>query len=135
MWVVCLLGFFFSSRSRQTRCALVTGVQTCALPILLVHGGGAQPIVVLTKADRDDSDVQAAIDALVGVAGQDVPVFAVNAKDRDSVAVLDPWLRAGMTAVLVGSSGAGKSTLTNTLLGVEKMKTAGVREKIGRAHV
>src|SRR3546814_2859368 len=31
---VCfLLFFFFSSRRRQTRCALVTGVQTCALPI------------------------------------------------------------------------------------------------------
>src|SRR3546814_20350747 len=27
--------FFFSSRRRHTRCALVTGVQTCALPILL----------------------------------------------------------------------------------------------------
>src|SRR3546814_10177295 len=30
--VVC---FFFSSRRRHTRCALVTGVQTCALPILI----------------------------------------------------------------------------------------------------
>src|SRR3546814_8848187 len=29
---LCAL-FFFSSRSRHTRCALVTGVQTCALPI------------------------------------------------------------------------------------------------------
>src|SRR3546814_1982600 len=32
----CLLScvlFFFSSRRRHTRCALVTGVQTCALPI------------------------------------------------------------------------------------------------------
>src|SRR3546814_8912261 len=28
------LFFFFSSRRRHTRCALVTGVQTCALPIL-----------------------------------------------------------------------------------------------------
>src|SRR3546814_10079877 len=27
--------FFFSSRRRHTSCALVTGVQTCALPILL----------------------------------------------------------------------------------------------------
>src|SRR3546814_1272973 len=27
--------FFFSSRRRHTRCALVTGVQTCALPILM----------------------------------------------------------------------------------------------------
>src|SRR3546814_9245148 len=29
--MLCL--FFFSSRRRHTRCALVTGVQTCALPI------------------------------------------------------------------------------------------------------
>src|SRR3546814_7894673 len=27
--------FFFSSRRRHTRCALVTGVQTCALPIFV----------------------------------------------------------------------------------------------------
>src|SRR3546814_11552946 len=34
MLVVCLwFVFFFSSRRRHTRCALVTGVQTCALPI------------------------------------------------------------------------------------------------------
>src|SRR3546814_18393844 len=30
---VCFFFFFFSSRRRHTRCALVTGVQTCALPI------------------------------------------------------------------------------------------------------
>src|SRR3546814_1619288 len=30
--------FFFSSRRRHTRCALVTGVQTCALPISLANG-------------------------------------------------------------------------------------------------
>src|SRR3546814_5949758 len=29
-----LFYFFFSSKRRHTRCALVTGVQTCALPIL-----------------------------------------------------------------------------------------------------
>src|SRR3546814_8659737 len=29
----CVFVFFFSSRRRHTRCALVTGVQTCALPI------------------------------------------------------------------------------------------------------
>src|SRR3546814_7448756 len=31
--------FFFSSRRRHTRCALVTGVQTCALPIWIVRLG------------------------------------------------------------------------------------------------
>src|SRR3546814_5628931 len=33
MLVSSCLFFFFSSRRRHTRCALVTGVQTCALPI------------------------------------------------------------------------------------------------------
>src|SRR3546814_629719 len=33
--------FFFSSRRRHTRCALVTGVQTCALPISGFDEGGA----------------------------------------------------------------------------------------------
>src|SRR3546814_16993341 len=32
---VAAFAFFFSSRRRHTRCALVTGVQTCALPICL----------------------------------------------------------------------------------------------------
>src|SRR3546814_2218368 len=36
MWLL----FFFSSRRRHTRCALVTGVQTCALPIYAVFLGG-----------------------------------------------------------------------------------------------
>src|SRR3546814_18518548 len=42
MCFVCTF-FFFSSRRRHTRCALVTGVQTCALPIskrLSAKGGG-----------------------------------------------------------------------------------------------
>src|SRR3546814_8420816 len=32
-YIFFLIVFFFSSRRRHTRCALVTGVQTCALPI------------------------------------------------------------------------------------------------------
>src|SRR3546814_6667495 len=41
--------FFFSSRRRHTRCALVTGVQTCALPIfcLALFGGLAVGIAAL----------------------------------------------------------------------------------------
>src|SRR6184192_3292873 len=35
-----LLSFFFSSRRRHTRCRLVTGVQTCALPIWSCSSAG-----------------------------------------------------------------------------------------------
>src|SRR3546814_6722524 len=37
MMDVCFFCFFFSSRRRHTRCALVTGVQTCALPIFFIY--------------------------------------------------------------------------------------------------
>src|SRR3546814_7543136 len=43
MW--CL--FFFSSGGRLTRCALVTGVQTCALPISRLSGNGEGRILLL----------------------------------------------------------------------------------------
>src|SRR3546814_7904881 len=48
--VVILCLFFFSSRRRHTRCALVTGVQTCALPIWSVSA----PDQVLLSTDRLD---------------------------------------------------------------------------------
>src|SRR3546814_3238001 len=35
---------FFSSRRRHTRCALVTGVQTCALPIYIWDAGSAKAV-------------------------------------------------------------------------------------------
>src|SRR3546814_1298720 len=44
-----LLCFFFSSRRRHTRCALVTGVQTCALPI---SPDPAQPLTALCEPTR-----------------------------------------------------------------------------------
>src|SRR3546814_9207989 len=35
--IIMIVLFFFSSRRRHTRCALVTGVQTCALPIWCLY--------------------------------------------------------------------------------------------------
>ena len=106
--------------------------------LLLVRGGGVEPVVVLTKADQAaDADADAVDDAmaaLVELAAQGVAVRAVNAKDPGSVAALNEWLGPGRTAVLIGSSGAGKSTLTNTLLGIEKMKTNAVREHDSRGR-
>src|SRR3546814_1701289 len=50
--VVLCMCFFFSSRRRHTICALVTGVQTCALPICFVGEWDATPSVnFLLSAD------------------------------------------------------------------------------------
>ncbi|WP_245815743.1 ribosome small subunit-dependent GTPase A [Luteimonas chenhongjianii] len=101
--------------------------------LLLVQGGGT-PVIVLTKADKPEADIAAAVEALTEIAGLGVAVVPVNARDPRSVEGLHRWLRPGMTAVLVGSSGAGKSTLTNSLLGTERMKTAAVRETDDRGR-
>src|SRR3546814_8000332 len=50
--------FFFSSRRRHTRCALVTGVQTCALPILSV-GTRHNPTVIVSTESRRARDLVA----------------------------------------------------------------------------
>src|SRR3546814_6784316 len=51
--------FFFSSRRRHTRCALVTGVQTCALPISLItideEESMEQPIISGIAFNRDEA--------------------------------------------------------------------------------
>src|SRR3546814_6300217 len=50
--------FFFSSRRRHTRCALVTGVQTCALPISCSQASATVPKNGWSGCviDRDQSD-------------------------------------------------------------------------------
>src|SRR3546814_9822525 len=47
--------FFFSSRRRHTRCALVTGVQTCALPISMTPAVKA----ILDNYESDNPGVKA----------------------------------------------------------------------------
>jgi ribosome biogenesis GTPase len=101
--------------------------------LLLVQGSGCTPVVVLTKADTVDDPAESIATVRASV-GDAVAIVALNARDPRDAAVLAPWLGPGRTAVLVGSSGAGKSTLTNSLLGIERMKTAAVRENDARGR-
>src|SRR3546814_5995198 len=57
--IVLLFFFFFSSRRRHTRCALVTGVQTCALPISrnLGRPGEAVTVTALNRFDPESVDM------------------------------------------------------------------------------
>src|SRR3546814_3673972 len=62
----CLFLFFFSSRRRHTRCALVTGVQTCALPsanVTLPAPAGVKVVEVSTTAELREAVVSAAVAA------------------------------------------------------------------------
>src|SRR3546814_3836809 len=57
MFSICLC-FFISSRRRHTRCALVTGVQTCALPICVGLGSHEQSRVRRPTLFADEQPYQ-----------------------------------------------------------------------------
>ncbi|GAB0107421.1 ribosome small subunit-dependent GTPase A [Nocardia sp. JMUB6875] len=90
--------------------------------LALAWESGAQPTVVLTKADLAH-DIP--IDA-VRAAAPGVTVLAVSAATGVGMDVLGALLIG--TVALIGPSGAGKSTLANALLGAEVFATNAVRE-------
>lgn len=97
--------------------------------LVLAWDSGAQPVVILTKADVDDGDGNGASD-LVGViaaVAPDVPVCLTSSVDRTGLDQLEQWLTPGTTTALLGESGSGKSTLVNALLGEEVQETGEVR--------
>src|SRR3546814_3941100 len=61
-----VLNFFFSSRRRHTRCALVTGVQTCALPISIIKDEAQQEAIrkKFKRTELQVADLTAQIDDL-----------------------------------------------------------------------
>ena len=93
---------------------------------------GAQPVVVLTKADLC-ADVDGAV-AGVETMAVGAPVHAISSLTGQGVDAVRGYLGPGRTAVMVGSSGAGKSTLVNVLAGADRMVTQAIREDDGRGR-
>src|SRR3546814_947820 len=71
---VCFVMFFFSSRRRHTRCALVTGVQTCALPIF---SDAAIAFAVIDPLTDDRP-----LDLAAALAGQELSTLRAGVCDR-----------------------------------------------------
>ena len=93
---------------------------------------GAQPVVVLNKADlAEDRDARLA-ETIAVCPG--VPVLALSALDGSGLDALSPWLVPGHTVALLGSSGVGKSTLANALLGEARLATGDVRAEDSRGR-
>src|SRR3546814_12170374 len=73
--------FFFSSRRRHTICALVTGVQTCALPISLEeqkreldkieHADHSRVLMTFERSRKSDSDINKPTGELVVIEAAD----------------------------------------------------------------
>src|SRR3546814_9335199 len=111
--------FFFSSRRRHTRCALVTGVQTCALPIYLGRLPAAEMNKSLTHVDSDGT-------------ARMVDVGAKAETQRLAIAsgriTMSP---EALAAIRAGNAPKGDVLGTARIAGI----MAGKRTEIGRAHV
>src|SRR3546814_19066173 len=99
-WSVLCFYFFFSSRRRHTRCALVTGVQTCALPIFKITqglGAGSRPEIGKAAAEETIAEIEKALDGAhmcfiaAGMGGGTgtgaAPVIAKTARDTGILTV------------------------------------------------
>jgi ribosome biogenesis GTPase / thiamine phosphate phosphatase len=82
---------------------------------------GAEPVIVLTKADLCDDVAHALLQVESVAIG--VPVYPISNVTGVGIQELETRLQPGRTAVLLGSSGVGKSTLLNRLAGTELMRT------------
>src|SRR3546814_2821046 len=76
-----MLWFFFSCRRRHTRCAVVTGVQTCALPISLS---------MLTRIEPDSAALDGAFSTRTAVGLSTALTIGTGSEPGRTVAVPSP---------------------------------------------
>ncbi|MGW7408531.1 ribosome small subunit-dependent GTPase A [Streptomyces sp. NPDC054833] len=102
--------------------------------LALAWESGAQPVVVLTKADLvPDATALSYLVQDVETTAPGVPVLTVSALYGEGLDVLVA-LAAGGTSVLLGQSGAGKSTLANALVGQDVMDVQAIRDMDGKGR-
>jgi len=97
----------------------------------LAHQGGAEPVLILTKADLADNPGQFEADAMRSLPG--VMVYALDALAEDTPAKLAAYCSEGQTVALLGTSGVGKTTLSNALTGLSQL-TQDIRDSDARGR-
>ncbi|GAA4895519.1 ribosome small subunit-dependent GTPase A [Streptomyces coeruleoprunus] len=102
--------------------------------LALAWESGAQPLVVLTKADLvpDPAGVAYLVHD-VETTAPGVQVLPVSSATGEGVDVLAALVADG-TSVLLGVSGTGKSTLANALLGADAQTVQAVRDVDGKGR-
>ena len=89
----------------------------------ITYDSGAQPVVVLTKADLCDDAKDKIL--MVQSAAPGVDILAISSLKGDYDAVMK-YVLPGQTVAFLGSSGVGKSTLINKLSGENSLATGGI---------
>lgn len=100
--------------------------------LILVWESGANPVIILNKADLCDEVEQrrAEVEAIAPY----VPIIVLSAIENQGIDALIPYLGTGQTVALIGSSGVGKSTITNQLAQKDIQAVQSVRKGDNRGR-
>lgn len=93
---------------------------------------GAQPVIILTKADLEKDCQQKLLEIKESIV--DVPVHAISSHTGLGLEELNDYLIPCKTIVFMGMSGVGKSSLLNVLMGQDVMKVQAIREVDSRGR-
>nr|WP_269329776.1 ribosome small subunit-dependent GTPase A [Kineosporia babensis] len=93
--------------------------------LALAWASGAQPVVILTKADLEPEAQRIATELQTLNA---CPVHAVSSADGEGIEQIRALFAGGRTVALLGPSGAGKSSLVNALSGDNLMRVNALRQ-------
>jgi len=100
--------------------------------LALAAESGAQPVVVLNKADLCDDLPSRIAESSAVAAG--APVVPASTRAPGGLDALRVHIAPGLTIALLGSSGVGKSSIVNALLCEERLRTNEVRESDSRGR-
>src|SRR3546814_4267804 len=143
-WKCVVVDFYFSSRWRHTRCALVSGGQTCALPICIgeavsmkLAARGAN-VVINYRASAEEADRTAARCLAFGVRAIAAKGDVGEVQDGRSLAQVALDL-GGTIDMLVNNAGAPKFAAHSDLDALSADALLSIYRpilvEIGRAHV
>ena len=92
----------------------------------LAKESGAQPVIILTKADLAGEEEAGYLEEAEGL-DEATPVHSCSVVTGSGLDELEKYLGPGQIVALLGSSGVGKSTLINYWLGEDRMRVNEIR--------